>query len=264
MSEGGGTSLRLEHAGARGAIVVLHLDRPATRNAIDNDVLGRLLVALAGIAADPAAIGCVITGSGGAFSSGMDLKERAAFSDDDLRAQRAGIVELITAVHELPVPVVAAVEGPAFAGGFELALACDLVVAGSSAVFALPEVGVGIFPGGGATSTLTWLVGPARARDVILTGRRLTAAEAAQWGIVARVVEDGSALAAAVGLVETICEGAPLAVRQVRAGIRAANRALADAMADEDLRYETVLESDDRREGFRAFTEKRPPRFTGR
>ena len=91
------------------------------------------------------------------------------------------------------MPTVAAVDGVALGGGFELALACDLIVAGDAATFGLPEVKVGIFPGGGSTQTLTWLVGPARARDVILTGRRLSAAEAEAWGVVARVVEAGGA-----------------------------------------------------------------------
>ena len=124
----------------------------------------------------------------------MDLKERASFDDDRLRAQRAEVVRLITRVHTLPVPAIAAVEGYALAGGFELALACDLIVASRAAVFGLPEVAVGIFPGGGSTQTLTWLVGPARARDVILTGRRLTADEAEAWGVVARVVDEGTAV----------------------------------------------------------------------
>jgi methylglutaconyl-CoA hydratase len=207
----------------------------------------------------------VVSGAGGrAFSTGMDLKERASFDDDRLRAQRTEVVRLITRVHALPVPVIAAVEGYALAGGFELALACDLIVAARAAVFGLPEVAVGIFPGGGSTQTLTWLVGPARARDVILTGRRLTADEAEAWGVVARVVAEGAALDGALELAGAIARGAPLGIRQARRAIARAHRALADGMADENELYETVLVSDDRREGFRAFAEKRPPRFTGR
>jgi enoyl-CoA hydratase/carnithine racemase len=263
MDHGDG-SLRFEHAGDRELGVLLTLDRPQTRNAIDDRLLGALFEAVDAVAADPSVRFLVITGASGAFSAGMDLKERAGFDDDELRAQRAQIVRLVTSVHELPIPVVAAVEGPAMAGGFELALACDLIVAGEGATFGLPEVAVGIFPGGGATQTLTWLVGPARARDVILTGRRLSAAEAEAWGIVARVVPDGTALGAAVALATRMAEGAPIGVREAKAGIRAAHRALADAMADEDARYERVLISQDRREGFRAFAEKRSPRFGGR
>jgi enoyl-CoA hydratase/carnithine racemase len=123
---------------------------------------------------------------------------------------------------------------------------------------------VGIFPGGGSTQTLTWLVGPARARDVILTGRRLSAAEAETWGVVARVVDAGQAREAAIALAATIAEGAPLGIRQAKAAIRGAHRALADGLAAEDELYEVVLVSDDRREGFRAFAEKRSPRFSGR
>ncbi len=267
------STLVVERAGTGGSIAVLRLARPEVRNAISNALLGELLAAVSSLAAEAAAAprsdgpslaGVVVTGSGGAFSSGMDLRERAGFSDDDLRAQRRGITSLMAALHELPVVTIAAVEGPAFAGGFELALACDLVVAAESAVFALPEVGVGIFPGGGATQTLTWLVGPARARDVILTGRRLSALEAEAWGVVARVVPDGTAEAAALALAARVAEGAPLGIRQAKAAIRGAHRSLAEGFEAEDLLYERVLVSADRREGFTAFVEKRRPRFTGR
>ncbi|HET7830926.1 MAG TPA: enoyl-CoA hydratase-related protein [Candidatus Limnocylindrales bacterium] len=262
--------LRTSRAGERDEIVVLTLDRPAALNAIDDALLGALHGTLddveAAVEGDPLAVRAVVVcGAGGrAFSTGMDLKERASFDDDRLRAQRREIVRLITRVHSLSVPAIAAVEGFALAGGFELALACDLIVASGTSVFGLPEVGVGIFPGGGSTQTLTWLVGPARARDVILTGRRLTADEAERWGIVARVVGDGAALAGAIELASAIARGAPLGIRQARRAIAAAHRALADGMAEENALYETVLVSKDRREGFRAFVDKRPPRFEGR
>lgn len=257
--------LLVGRAGAHGEIVVLTLNRPEVRNAIDDALLAALLGAVGEVEADDGVRAVVFAGAGGrAFSSGMDLRERASFDDDVLRAQRAGIVELMRRVHELPVATVAAVEGFALAGGFELAIACDLIVAASDAVFGLPEVGVGIFPGGGATQTLTWLVGPARARDVILAGRRLSAAEAEAWGIVARVVEPGTALEAAVALAERIAEGAPLGIRQAKAAIRGAHRSLATGLAEEDALYEVVLRSEDRVEGFRAFVEKRRPRFRGR
>ncbi len=263
-----GPVLRTSRAGARGDILVLTLARPSALNAIDNAVLAALhesLDALEAAESAPSPRAVVLTGEGGrAFSTGMDLKERARFDDDDLRAQRREIVRLITRVHELPIPVVAAVEGFALAGGFELALACDLIVASSEASFGLPEVKVGIFPGGGSTQTLTWLVGPARARDIILTGRRLTADEAERWGIAARVVGAGGALAAAIELAQGIANGAPIGVRQARAAIRGAHRSLAEGLAAENALYEEVLVSEDRREGFRAFAEKRPPRFEGR
>ena len=246
-------------------IAVLTLDRPDVMNAIDDAMLAALYTALDELEADAAIRALVLAGAGErAFCAGMDLKERAGFSDDDLRAQRGRIVGFIRRLHELPIPTIAAVDGVALGGGFEIALACDLAVAGDGATFGLPEVRVGIFPGGGSTQTLTWLVGPARARDVILTGRRLTAAEAEAWGVVARVVPAGGAREAAIGLARTIAEGAPLGIRQAKAAIRGAHRPLADGLEAENALYEIVLHSEDRREGFRAFTEKREPRFTGR
>ena len=262
MSVGG---LRVKRAGEQGELVVLTLDRPDVRNAIDSALLEQLHAALATIEGDAGVRGVVVTGAGDrAFSAGMDLKERAGFDDDALRAQRSRVTGLMARMHELPVPAIAAVEGVAMGGGFELALACDLIVASSSATFGLPEVGVGIFPGGGGTQTLTWLVGPARARDVILTGRRLGGTEAESWGIVARVVEPGRALEAAIALAAIVAEQAPLGIRAARAAIRGTHRSLADGLAAEDALYETVLVSRDRVEGFRAFAEKRRPRFEGR
>lgn len=257
--------LLVERTGDAASITVLELHRPGALNAIDDALLAALHAAIDGLEGDEGLRGVVLAGAGDrAFSTGMDLKERAGFSDEQLRAQRGRIVELIRRLHELPVTTIAAVEGFALAGGFELALACDLIVAAESSVFGLPEVRVGIFPGGGSTHTLTWLVGPARARDVILAGRRLSAAEAEAWGIVARVVADREARAAAIALAETIAEGAPLGIRQAKAAIRGAHRALAEGLTAENALYETVLTSRDRVEGFRAFAEKRKPRFEGR
>jgi enoyl-CoA hydratase/carnithine racemase len=255
---------RLDSTDAAG-VAVITLDRPAVLNAIDDALLEGLLSNLDRLETEAALRAVVLTGAGErAFSTGMDLKERAGFSDDQLRRQRRRIVELIGRVHELPVPTIAAVEGFALAGGFELALACDLIVASRSAIFGLPEVRVGIFPGGGSTRTLTWLVGPARARDVILTGRRLSAHEAEAWGIVARVVEPGTARDAAVALAGSISEGAPLGIRQAKVAIRGAHRSLVEGLAEEDALYEVVLTSEDRVEGFRAFAERRRPVFRGR
>jgi enoyl-CoA hydratase len=262
MSEG--EVVRLERADPGVELAVLTLDRPEVLNAINDAALDALHAALDDLERElPRAV--ILTGAGDrAFSTGMDLKERAGFDDDALRAQRGRIVSLVRRLHELPTATIAAVEGFAMAGGFELALACDLIVASSSAVFALPEVKVGIFPGGGSTRTLTWLVGPARARDVILTGRRLTAGEAEAWGIVARVVAPGSALTAALELAASIAEGAPLGIRQAKAAIRGAHQALAEGLEAENALYEVVLTSADRREGFAAFAGKRKPRYQGR
>ena len=262
--------LRTERAGEAGDVVLLVLDRPAVRNAINDELLDALLASFASVAAEVAesvtAVRAVVLAGSGleAFSAGMDLRERAGFSDEQLRDQHVRIATLIRSVRELAVPVIAAVEGFALAGGFELVLACDLVVASSSASFGLPEVRVGIIPGGGGARLLAWAVGDARARDLVLTGRRLDAEEAAAWGIVTRLVRPGEALAWALELAASVAAGAPLAVREAKAAVRNARPSLASGAAADDALYETVLRSDDRREGFRAFTEKRPPRFRGR
>lgn len=250
--------------------MLLVLDRPDVRNAINDELLDALLAALGAVAASAAASvtdvrAVVLAGSGlEAFSAGMDLRERARFSDGELRDQHVRIASLIRLVHELPVPVIAAVEGFALAGGFELVLACDLVVASSAASFGLPEVRVGIIPGGGGARLLAWSAGDARARDLVLTGRRLPAEEAEAWGLVTRVVRPGEALAWALELAASVAAGAPLAVREAKAAILNARPSLASGAAVEDALYETVLRSEDRREGFTAFAEKRPPRFRGR
>jgi enoyl-CoA hydratase/carnithine racemase len=264
-----GGVLRVERAGEAGEVALFVLDRPAVRNAINDELLNALLASFGAVAAEASASvtsvrAVVLCGSGlEAFSAGMDLRERASFSDERLREQHARIASLLRSVRELPVPVIAAVEGFALGGGFELLLACDLVVASSSASFALPEVRVGIIPGNGGARLLAWAVGDMRARDLVLTGRRLGASEAAEWGLVTRVVRPGEALGWALELAASLAAGAPLAVRAAKAAVRNARPSLASGAAVEDALYETVLRSEDRREGFSAFVEKRPPRFRG-
>ena len=252
-----------------GGTVVLTLNRPEVRNAIDDALLDALLSAVRALAtsdpADPAAHVLVLRGAGlTAFSAGMDLRERAGFSDEQLADQHRRIVALMTGLTELPIPTIAAVEGFCLAGGFELALACDLIVAARDAVFGLPETRVGIFPGGGAARLLAWSVGAARARDLILTGRRLSGGEAKEWGIVARVTEPAGAFTGGLALAGELAAAAPLGLREAKHAIRAAHSSLRDGQAAEDAMYDVVARSADRREGFRAFVEKRPPRFEGR
>ncbi len=256
--------LGVERAGPAGELIVLTLNRPHARNAIDAALLDALSAALRDVSPDDGTRAVILSGAGGTFCAGMDLKERAGFDDERLADQHRRIVELIGLVRELPVPVIAAVEGFALGGGFELALACDLVVAARDAQFGLPEVSVGIFPGGGGVRLLTWAVGAARARDLVLTGRRVSAVEAEAWGIVARSTPPGGALAGALALAGEIAAGAPLGIREARRAIRAAEGSLADGQTAEDAMYEVVVRSADRHEGFRAFAEKRPPRFEGR
>ena len=261
----GSNGLRVERRGTAGEVVLLTLDRPDVRNAIDDVLLDALLAAVRAVAEDQSARALVLTGAGTeAFSAGMDLRERAGFSDGQMADQHGRIVALMTGLTELPVPAIAAVEGFCLAGGFELALACDLIVAARDSQFGLPETRVGIFPGGGAARLLTWAAGASRARDLILTGRRLSGQEAEAWGLIARLPEPGEALGAALALAAELALAAPLGLREAKRAIRAAAGSLRDGQADEDAMYDLVIRSADRREGFRAFVEKRPPRFEGR
>lgn len=244
---------------------ILTLNRPEVLNCISTALVQRLDVLLGELAADRTVRAVVLTAAGDrAFCSGMDLKERTGMTAAQIGSQRRALLAVLGFLHRFPKPTIAAVEGAAMGGGFELALCCDLLVASESARFALPEVRVGIMPAGGGTQTLTWLVGPARARDLILTGRAIPAAEAERWGIVARLVPPGEALTAALELASDISRGAPIGLRQAKAAVRRAFRPLGAGLDEEDELYQAVLESEDRVEGFQAFTEKRPPNFTGR
>jgi enoyl-CoA hydratase/carnithine racemase len=246
-------------------IALLTLNRPEVLNALSTALIERLDMALSEVAANPAVRAVVLTGAGGrAFCAGMDLKERAGMTAPEIARQRRRLIAVLGYLHRFSKPTVAAVAGAAMGGGFELALCCDLLVAAEDARFALPEVRVGIMPAGGGTHTLTWLVGPARARDLILTGRSLPAAEAHQWGIVARLVAADEVVSRAVALAAEIARGAPIGLRQAKAAIRRAHRVLGAGLDEEDELYQAVLDSEDRVEGFRAFTEKRSPHFQGR
>ena len=170
------------------------LDRPEALNAISTDLARRLAEVCEQVLEDNALSAVILTSSvAKAFCVGADLKERAGFSDHDLRRQRPIIEDAFGAVRNLPIPTIAAVEGYALGGGCELALSCDLIVASENAVFGLPEVGLGLIPGGGGTQLLPRRVGWNRAADLIFTGRRIDANGAYRIGLVDRLVAIGTA-----------------------------------------------------------------------
>lgn len=257
-------AVRLERPAEHVAEIVL--DRPEALNALSTAMAGELAAAAHEVAGD-ASVRSVVLASAvpRAFCVGADLKERAAFSDADLLAQRPLFRAAFASVLALPVPVVAAVHGPALGGGFELVLCCDLLVADETALLGLPEVGVGLVPGGGGTQLLRRRVGWSRAADLLFTARRVPAAEAATMGIVDRLVATGSDRDAARALAGEIAAHAPLAVRQAKAALRGGlGLGLDEALEVEDAAWRVAAASEDRAEGIVAFVEKRAPRWTGR
>jgi enoyl-CoA hydratase len=250
--------------GALAAVALLTLDRPKQLNALSFDLIAQLGQLLAVLDSDPACRAIVITGSGErAFAAGADIRELAAqtpgsFARDDPFTVFDGIGRMRT-------PVIAAVRGFALGGGAELAMACDLVVAGDDAQFGQPELQIGTIPGAGGSQRLTRAVGKARAMELILTGRRFDVAEADRLGLVSMVVPAAETVDRALELAGRIAALPAGAVAEAKATIVAAQeRPLAEGLAFERERFGALFGTDDQAEGMAAFLEKRPPEWTGR
>ena len=250
----------------RGALEVWTIDSESRRNAISRAMLSEFEALVQRVSGGRRTRVVVITGAGDkAFCAGADLKERATMSEEEVRAFLQQLRRTFRSLELSDCVFIAAINGAAFGGGMELALACDLRVAAPVAEVALTEVTIGIIPGGGGTQRLTRLVGPGRAKDLILTGRRLNAAEAFSFGVVNRLAPEGRLIETALALTETVVQNAPLAVAAAKHAIdEGVGLELEDALGLELQKYESILKTEDRLEGLRAFAEKRPARFQGR
>jgi enoyl-CoA hydratase/carnithine racemase len=209
---------------------------------------------------------CVIlTGAGDkSFCAGADLKERVGMSDDDVRTFLGELRGVLRSIEKSPKVFVAALNGVALGGGCELALACDIRIAASHAELGLPEVSLGVIPGGGGTQRLTRAVGVARAKDLILTGRRVGAGEAAYMGLVSLVVRPDALRSEAIALAARIAANAPVSLRQAKHAIDGGvDLSFEEGLTHELRMYEACLSTRDRREALKAFAEKRKPEFTG-
>jgi enoyl-CoA hydratase len=248
-------------------VLVISFNRPSVRNAISTK-MGEELVSLFGrINADASAWRClVLTGSGDkAFCAGVDLKERRGMTDDTWNKQHALFERMMLGMLDCPLPLIAAVNGAAYAGGCEFVLLCDFAYASSTARFALTEVTIGIMPGGGGTQTLPRRIGYGRAAEIIMTGTPFDAAQAHSWGMVNRVCAPDQLMTEVLATAAKIARNAPLSIRQAkRAMIYGARMDLRSGMFFEIDAYNQLVGTEDRREGILAFNEKRPPQFIGK
>lgn len=245
-----------------GPVAILTLNRPERKNAVNAALTGELKAALARLEADPDLRVGILTGAGGFFCAGMDL---AAFATGELPGLKepdrfAGFTNA-----ERRRPVIAAVEGGALAGGFELMLACDMAIASQGAIFGLPEVRRGLFAASGGAFRLPQRIPLAVANEMVLTGRPITAARAEELGLLNATTAPGDALATALALAHEIGANAPLAVAASLALSRAASRAGEAALwALNDRLFERIEASEDAHEGAVSFSEKRAPKWQGR
>lgn len=249
----------------RGWILLLILNRPNVANCLNLPTLLQLRATLEEFRFDPLFRAVVITGSGGkAFCAGADLKERQGMTMVEVRRYVRTIRQAFDEVAAYSKPVIAAINGQAFGGGLELALACDIRVAAEGARMGLTECTLGIIPGAGGTQRLTRLVGPGRAKELILSGRRVGASEALAMGLVERLVPAEALLSEALDLAGIIAANAPRAVEQAKFAIdRGSQTDLATGLELEAKAYETLLPTRDRLEGLAAFAEKRKPQYVG-
>lgn len=252
---------RMEPSG----VVEIVLNRPEALNAMSTEHARAIAAVGGGLHSDSTMRAVVVSSSSDkAFCVGADLKERNAMSDNDLRRQREIIRSAFESLRTLPVPTVAAVHGYALGGGFELALSCDLIVVDESAVLGLPEVSVGLVPGGGGTQLLTRRVGWNRAADLTFTARRIDGEEAYRMGVADRLVLVGEARDAALELAIRISENSPVGVRNAKLAMRRGLDASLEAgMEIEDAAWRATAFSPDRKEGVAAFNEKREPVWPG-
>ncbi|GAB1327886.1 enoyl-CoA hydratase/isomerase family protein [Streptomyces sennicomposti] len=248
-----------------GYVAELVLDRPKAMNAVSTDMARSIAGACAALAADRDARVVVLTSSHErAFCVGADLKERNSFTDADLMRQRPVARGAYTGVLELPMPTIAAVHGFALGGGFELALSCDVIVADRTALVGLPEVSVGVVPGGGGTQLLPRRVGAARAAELIFTARRVEAAEAHELGLVDQLVDEGQDRTEALALAARMAANSPIGLRAAKRALRLGQGLdLRAALDVEDAAWRTTAFSADRAEGVAAFNEKRTPNWPG-
>lgn len=246
-------------------IAIVMLNRPQAANSLSRQMLLELQEVISKCKSDMSVRCVILIGAGDtAFCAGADLKERMGMSETEVYAAVALIRDTINQIESLPKPVIAAINGVAFGGGLELALACDLRIAAQTAKLGLTETSLGIIPGAGGTQRLPRLVGIGRAKELIYTARRIEAEEALRIGLVEYIVPAETLLDKALHIAEQIARNAPIAVSQAKIAIdNGFGRDMITGLALEQQAYEVTIPTKDRLEGLRAFQEKRHPVFKG-
>jgi len=244
-------------------VLLLRINRPEARNALNMEVRKALVDELESAAANPEIRAAIITGNEKAFAAGADIREMRDLGP--IEAMQRGAHKLWDRIAAFPKPLIAAVNGYALGGGCELALHCDIIIAGESAKFGQPEVKVGILPGGSGTQRLVRAVGKYKAMLLILTGEMIGAREASEMGLVSRVVSDDQVVSHAIEMAAGIAKLAPLAVELAKEVVLAGQDAsLASGLSLERKALWLAFATEDKREGMSAFLEKRPPNFKGK
>jgi enoyl-CoA hydratase/carnithine racemase len=246
-----------------GDVAILQLNRPEALNALSPEMMEEVASALEGIARERSARAIVICGHDKAFAAGADLKAMRERTLQTVLTQEAN--RFWARINAIELPLIAAVSGYAFGGGCELALSCDMIIAAETAVFSQAEILVGIIPGGGGAQRLARTIGRQRAMEMVLTGKRVTAAEAREMGFVNRVVGAYEWRDEALELARKVAKMPPLAVMFGKRAVLAAEEApLGIAMSLERRLYELAMATEDRYEGMTAFIERRSPKWTGK
>lgn len=250
----------------RNSVAYVTLNRPEAMNAFNFNLLMELGQVVEAIRIDPDIRAVVFTGSGDrAFSVGADLKERKLLTEAQVRRNLNKIGDVFTMIDQLPQPTIAVINGFAFGGGMELALACDFRIAADEAVMGLTETGLAIIPGAGGTQRLPRLIGEAKALELILTAKRLTADEALHYGILTQKAAADQLEETTEGFVASLLANGPIAIQQAKFAIKQGmNADLQTGLAIERKAYEMTLPTEDRVEALTAFAEKRKPVFKGR